>query len=171
GLGSFAPAAAFDVLDLAPAKISTMEQAVRRFNDDASKAAGSDAQTRDALRKDIGSVDGMVRFPDATPDMPWHADRPALAVYNAIARDGSIDTAIRNDATKATDAINALVLAHKESRAFAPFGGARYSDAAGPTIHDPLSKKQIDPWAPAVSETKNRFYDATNQASFVDAIG
>ncbi|MFY9740223.1 MAG: hypothetical protein WAK11_14410, partial [Candidatus Cybelea sp.] len=52
-----------------------------------------------------------------------------------------------------------LVLAHRESTSFAPFGGADYSDAAGPTIHLPTSRHQIDPWAAGgVVETKNAFY-------------
>jgi hypothetical protein len=168
-IGTFAPAAAFDVLDLAPSKIASMERAVKTFNDDAAREA-PDAGVRDALRDDVGSVDGMVRFPDATPDMPWHADRPAIAVYDAIARDGRLDERLRDDAARAAGAVNDLVLAHRESHDFAPFGGSNYGDAAGPTIHDPLTRKQVDPWAPAVSETKNRFYQTTDQGSFAGAI-
>ncbi len=94
---------------------------------------------RAALRRDIASVKGMVRFPDATPDMPWHADRPAIAMYDTIAADAKVSSQLRDDARAAADATRALVLAHKESRGFAPFDGASYADAAGPTIHAPLS--------------------------------
>ncbi len=169
GFEPFTPAAAFDVLDLAPAKLGAAERAIRSFNDDAS-AATKDATVRAALRADVKGVDGMVRFPDATPDMPWHADRPAIAVYDRIAKDSRLSDRIRNDATTASQAVRNLVLAHRESSSFDPFGGSSYKDAAGPTIHDPVTRKQIDPWAPAVSETKNRFYTATDQGAFVRAI-
>ncbi len=169
GFEPFAPAAAFDVLDLAPAKLATAERAIRTFNDDATSAA-KDSSARSALRGDVGDVQGMVRFPDATPDMPWHADRPAIAVYDRIASDARLSDAVRTDAAKASAAVNSLVLAHRESTSFDPFGGSNYKDAAGPTIHDPVTRKQIDPWAPAVSETKNRFYVATDQDAFAHAI-
>lgn len=169
GMGGFAPAAAFDVLDLGPGKIDVMDRAVRRFNDDAAALAKTPAM-RAALRDDVGRVGGMVRFPDATPDMPWHADRPAIAVYDAIAKDARLSDGVRADARAAESAVAALVLAHRESARFAPFDGASYSDAAGPTVHDPLTRGQIDPWAPSVSETHNRFYAHTDQAKFARAI-
>lgn len=170
GLEPYQPAAAFDVLDLAPSKLATAERRIRTFNDDAAKSAKADSTVRNALRADVGQVDGMVRFPDATPDMPWHADRPAIAVYDRIAGDAQLSDAIRKDAAAASAAVSDLVLAHRESSSFAPFGGSSYKDAVGPTIHDPLTSKQIDPWAPAVSETKNRFYASTDQGAFVRAI-
>ena len=56
-------------------------------------------------------------------------------------------------------AVRGLVLAHAKATSFGPFGGADYSDAAGPTVHLPTSRNQIDPWASAgVSETHNDFY-------------
>ena len=163
---SFGTAAAFDVLDCSPEKLANAEGAIKTFND----AAGADGADRAALRRDIASVKGMVRFPDATPDMPWHADRPAIAMYDTIAADAKVSSQLRDDARTAADATRALVLAHKESRGFAPFGGASYADAAGPTIHAPLSPKQLDPWAPKISETHNAFYDAVDQAKFVRAV-
>ncbi len=169
GFEPFAPAAAFDVLDLAPSKLAAAERAIRTFNDDAS-AAAEDTAVRAALRSDVKDIDGMVRFPQATPDMPWHADRPAMAVYDRIANDARLSANVRSDAAKASQAVRDLVLAHRESASFDPFGGSSYKDAAGPTIHDPVTRKQIDPWAPAVSETKNRFYVATDQGAFVHAI-
>ena len=168
-IGGIAPAAAFDVLDLNATKIASAERAIKAFNDDAASAS-KDATIRTALREDVASVQGMVRFPDATPDMPWNADRPAIAMYNAIAADRSLDTVIRNDASNAAQAIGALVLAHKESAHFAPFGGSSYRDAAGPTIHVPITRKQIDPWAPVVSETKNAFYKAVDEGKFAGAL-
>ena len=163
---SFGTAAAFDVLDCSPEKIANAERAIKTFND----AAAGDAADRSGLRRDVASVKGMVRFPEATPDMPWHADRPAIAMYNAIASDAKLSPQLRNDALAAAGATRALVMAHRESRSFGPFDGASYADAAGPTIHAPLSSKAVDPWAPKVSETKNAFYDAVDQAKFVGVV-
>jgi hypothetical protein len=165
----YGPAAAFDVLDLAPEKIANAEHAIKRFNDDLAGAARS-RETRSAVREDVRAIDGMVRFPGATRDMPWHADRPAMAVYDTIASDGRLDDAIRSDAKAASQAVAALVLAHRESDGFAPFGGAGYTDAAGPTIHAPVKPSQIDSWAPSISETNNAFYDAVDQAKFVRVV-
>lgn len=163
---SFGTAAAFDVLDCSPEKIANAERAIKTFND----AVAGDATDRAAIRRDVGSVDGMVRFPEATPDMPWHADRPAIAVYSSVASDGSLPAQLRSAARGAADATRALVMAHKESRGFGPFDGSSYADAVGPTIHTPLSPKQIDPWAPKISETNNAFYDSVDQAKFVRAV-
>jgi hypothetical protein len=167
--GSFGPAAAFDVLDLDPAKIAKADAAIKRFNDDASDAA-RDRSVRSALRGDIKAFDGMARFPEATPDMPWHADRPAIAVYDKISGDARVGSQVRADARDARDAVRDLVLAHRESSGFDPFGGADYSDAAGPTLHLPTSSKQIDSWAPAISETDNDFYKNVDQDRLVGVL-
>jgi hypothetical protein len=169
-IGGIGPAAAFDVLDLDSKKLAAAESAIKAFNDDAASAAHADAGARDALRNDVASVQGMVRFPDATPDMPWHADRPAIATYNAVASDTALDATLRGEARRASDAVAALVLAHKESAHFAPFDGSSYRDAAGPTIHVPVTPKQIDPWAPKVSETNNAFYRDTDAAKITGAL-
>lgn len=51
------------------------------------------------------------------------------------------------------------MLAHRESKSFDAFGGADYSDAAGPTLHLPTKPSQVDPWASnGISETDNAFY-------------
>ena len=159
GAQSWHPAAAFDVLDLAPQKWNAVEGSIRAFNDLAAHAARRDAA---AIREDAGAIDGMARFPEATPDMPWRADRPALAVYGTIAADGRLPQNVRSAAAAAADSVVATVLAHGESGAFAPFGGSDFSDAAGPTVHFPVRVGQIDPWAPAVSETNNSFYRAVD---------
>ncbi len=65
---------------------------------------------------------------------------------------------MRNAATRARDAIADTVLAHRESDDFEPFNDADYSNAWGPTVHFPVTPKQIDAWAPQVSETDNAFY-------------
>jgi hypothetical protein len=46
------------------------------------------------------------------------------------------------------------------ARALSPngFGGPDYRDAVGPTVHFATSAKQLDPWAPKVSETHTAFY-------------
>lgn len=165
----YSGAAAFDVLDLNAKKIATAENAIKSLNDDVASAA-KDTSTRSEIRDDVRGVDGMVRFPEATPDMPWHADRPAMAMYRALANDTRLDASLRNDATAAAGAVGSLVMAHKESSAFAPFDGADYRDAVGPTVHAPVTPKQIDPWAPAVSETDNSFYAKTDQDKFVRAV-
>lgn len=158
------PAAAFDVLDLEPSKMHAVETSVKTLND-AIVSRTTDRAEIAAVRSDAAKVRGMVRFPDATPDMPWHADRPAIALYNALARDGRLDSSVRNAAAAAAHDVGSLVLAHGESRSFAPFGGSNYTDAVGPTVHFPLNGKQIDPWAPHVSETHNRFFAATDAAA------
>jgi hypothetical protein len=158
------PAAAFDVLDLNPAKMREIEGAVKTLNDAiaARKHAKSEIA---AIRQDVRANHGMVRFPDATPDMPWHADRPAIALYDTIASDGRLDPAMRQAAKDASSAVRDIVIAHKESRDFKPFGGSDYSDAVGPTVHFPVKAAQIDPWGPKVSETHNRFFDETDAAA------
>ena len=161
--GGFGPAAAFDVLDLDPAKVRNAESAIKQLNDDVAKT-GRDPDVRAAIRQDARGVEGMVRFPDATRDMPWRADRPAMAFYDALANDGRLSSTVRRDAASAERNVSDLVLAHKESSGFAPFGGADYSDAVGPTVHLPTSRRQIDPWANAgVSETDNAFYKKVDQ--------
>lgn len=160
--GGFGPAAAFDVLDLDPAKVRSAESAIKRLNDGVANAAG-DPSVRSAVRQDARSIGGMVRFPDGNR-LPWRADRPAMAFYDALANDGRLGAAVRDDASAAERAVSQLVLAHGESAHFAPFGGADYSDAVGPTIHLPTNRKQIDPWANAgMSETDNAFYAKVDQ--------
>jgi hypothetical protein len=162
---SIRPAAAFDVLDLDAAKIARAEGTIKTFND-AAIGAAKNAAARAALREDVRETDGMVRFPQATKDMPWHADRPAISVYDTIASDGRLDARLRCDAAAARDAVARLVLAHRESSGFPPFGGADYSDAAGPTMHFPTTHRQIDPWAAhGISETDNAFYRSTGQGA------
>jgi hypothetical protein len=170
GLGSFGPAAAFDVLDLDPAKIASTERAIKKFNDDVA-AQAHEPGVRGAIRDDARSIDGMVRFPDATSDMPWRADRPAIAFYDGVARDNRLSDSIRKDAKGASDAVRNIVLAHRESTQFEPFDGSDYSDAAGPTVHVPTSRNQIDPWAQdGVSETNNAFYKNVDQGKFVGVV-
>jgi hypothetical protein len=168
--GGFGPAAAFDVLDLDSAKMRLAEAAIKRLNDDVAMAA-NDPAVRGAVRQDARSIPGMVRFPDAGKDMPWRADRPAIAFYGALAGDGRLDQRLRSDAAAAAVAVRGLVLAHGESARFKPFGGADYSDAIGPTVHLPTSRKQIDPWASAgVTETHNNFYDGVDEAAMTRVL-
>ncbi|MDP9018275.1 MAG: hypothetical protein M3N19_08135, partial [Candidatus Eremiobacteraeota bacterium] len=164
---SWGPAAAFDVLDLNAAKWNTVEQTVKNLNDAIGRAPRDEADT---LRRDAATVPGMVRFPEATPDMPWHADRPAIALYNAIAADAHLDANLRDAATQASAAVASTVLAHRESHNFAPFGDACYADAAGPTTHFPINPGQVDPWAPGVSETHNAFYKTVDGSAVARTI-
>ncbi len=96
---------------------------------------------------------------------------PAIAFYDTLASDGRLDASLRGDARNAADAVRGLVLAHSERDEFPPFGGADYSDAAGPTVHLPTTRGQIDPWASAgVSETDNAFYRAVDQGTMTRVL-
>lgn len=161
---TWSPAAAFDVLDLAAVKIKGVVDAVKAL-DDGIVARKDDRAQIAAIRDDASSVKGMVRFPEATPDMPWHADRPAIALYDRLAHDARLDTGLRAAAKDAGERVSSLILAHKEARSFAPFDGSNYSDAVGPTVHFPVNASQVDPWAPTVTETHNRFFSATDAAA------
>jgi hypothetical protein len=166
GAGTFAwkPAAAFDVLDLDPQKRAAVERSVKAFNDAVASRSADDKAVA-MLRDDARSVQGMVRFSDATPDMPWHADRPAMALYAKIASDGRLDTQLRAAAANAESSVRALVTAHGESASFEPFGGSDYRDAVGPTVHFPVTEKSIDPWGPRITETRNTFFAETDAAA------
>ncbi len=157
--GPYAPAAAFSVLDLAPTKWAELENDVRALNDRIGAATQREAP---AIREDARAIAGMVRFPEATSDMPWKADRPALTLYDTLAQDGRLNVGLREAAREAAKAVAATVLAHRESDDFAPFHGADYSDAIGPTVHFPADAAQFDPWSPNVSETHNRFFASTD---------
>ena len=168
--GGFGPAAAFDVLDLDPAKMRAAEANIKRLNDDVGAEAGANG-VRGIVREDARAIQGMVRFPEASKDMPWRADRPAIAFYDTLAGDGRLDARLRSDAGAAANAVRSLVLGHRESGEFAPFGGADYSDAAGPTIHLPTTRNQIDPWASGgVVETKNDFYNNVDEAAMTRVL-
>ena len=78
---------------------------------------------------------------------------------------------LRAKAAAASKAVGDIVLAHKESGAFKPFGGVDYGDATGPTVHLPTTRKQIDPWAAhGVSETDNDFYKAVDGDAVAGAL-
>jgi hypothetical protein len=158
---TWGPAAAFDVLDLSRVKIRDVEQAARALND-AIAARKNNRTEINAIRRDAASVEGMVRFPEATPDMPWHADRPAIALYNTLVEDSRLDNGLRTAAKAAAQSVASLVIAHAESSHFQPFDGANYADAVGPTVHFPVNPSQIDPWSPKITETHNRFFAETD---------
>jgi hypothetical protein len=153
---SFKPAAAFDVIDLDPAKMKAVHDTVAQLNASLAEAAGHRSQ-RAAIREDARAIDGMVRFPEGK-SLPWRADRPAIALYDTFSQDGRLDPTVRAAAARARDAIADTVLAHRESDDFEPFNDADYSNAWGPTVHFPVTARQIDAWAPQVSETDNAFY-------------
>jgi len=166
------PAAAFDVLDLDPAKIAAVRSAVARFNTSAVglRHMPSGAELLHDLRFDIRSVPGMARF-DHSADMVYHADRPAEAVYDAIASDERLPKAVRSAAAGAKDAVSALVLAHREYAWFSPLNSS-YADAVGPTEHLPLTPQQYDPWSSGgVTETHNEFFGAVHGRELARALG
>lgn len=156
GPGGFRTSAAFDVIDLDPKKIADIEASVKTL-DACLVQAAHDRNERTAIRQDAKAVDGMVRFPEGKR-LPWRADRPAMALYTAFAQDERLDKSVREAAMRAADSIGGAILAHRESGAFAPFNNANYSDAIGPTVHFPVTRGQVDPWAPQMSETDNAFY-------------
>jgi hypothetical protein len=164
----FGPAAAFDVFDLAPKKIAKVESSVKAL-DAALADAAKDRSARAAIREDARAIDGMVRFPEGK-GLPWRADRPAIALYDTFAQDGRLDASVRTAAAKARDAIASTVLAHRESDDFAPFNDADYSNAYGPTVHFPVTPKQIDSWAPQISETDNDFYKSVGAGDLSRAV-
>ena len=166
--GQFGPAAAFDVFDLDPKKIAGIETTVRTLDAALANAAHKRAD-RAVIREDAKAIHGMVRFPGATT-LPWRADRPALTLYQTFAEDGRLGADVRSAARDAAAAIGLSVLAHGESDDFAPFHDADYSDAAGPTVHFPVSGAQIDSWAPEVSETDNAFYHSVGAGKLAKAV-
>ncbi len=167
--GGFAPAAAFDVIDLDPKKTSAVAASIRSL-DAALVTAASDRAMRFAIREDARNVDGMVRFPEGDT-MPWRADRPAIALYRELSQDARLTPEVRAAALHAGVAVAATVLAHRESSDFAPFNDADYSDAYGPTVHFPVAHRQIDTWAKdGISETDNAFYKSVGAADLAKAI-
>jgi hypothetical protein len=163
----YGPAAAFDVLDLDPQKIVVMEHSVKQLNA-AIVTAAKDPHAKAEIKADSRDIEGMTRSQD--PRLPWHIDKPAEELYGVLAQDRMLSAELRAAARNAESAIAATVMAHGESRGFAPFGDASYRDAVGPTVHFPLSKKQIDPWAPIMSETKNAFAKQVDEASVARAL-
>jgi hypothetical protein len=102
--------------------------------------------------------------------LPWRADRPAIALYDKLASDARLPQKVRDDANAASGAIRSAVLAHRESHAFAPYGGVSYSNAIGPTVHAPIRENQIDPWAPQMTETANAFWKDVDAARLTNAL-
>jgi len=164
----FGPAAAFDVIDLDPQKTAAVEVAVTRL-DAVLTAAAHDRVERGAIREDAKAIDGMVRFPEGK-SLPWRADRPAIALYETFAQDGRLGQDVRAAALAARNAVANTVLAHRESDDFAPFNDADYSNAYGPTIHFPVTPKQIDGWAPQISETDNAFYKSVGAGDLARVV-
>ncbi|HXW50635.1 MAG TPA: hypothetical protein VEJ41_01490 [Candidatus Acidoferrales bacterium] len=172
GSDAYHPAAAFDVFDLDPKKIAAVRSQVGQFNEQVAQAASCKQghEYVQDVRSDLRSVRGMVRF-DHSAKMPWHADRPAIASYQAVAADDRLPSPLRDAALHAADAVRDLVLAHKESASFGPFHSS-YADAVGPTVHLPITRQLYDSWADqGVVETHNDFFDAVNGRSFARAVG
>jgi len=153
---AFAPAASFSVLDTAPETMAQIRTAVKTLDDDLIAAIKKNPALAPHVRADERDVQGMARGEKAT--LPWRADRPAIALYVKLASDARLPQTVRDDAIAAADAVRSSVLAHRESREFAPYGGVSYSDAIGPTVHAPIRENQIDPWVPQMTETANAFW-------------
>lgn len=165
----FGPAAAFDVFDLAPEKIANVERSIAALDRTLASAVAHDRASRAVIREDARAVGGMMRFPQGK-GTPWLADRPAVALYQTLSEDGRLSRDVRAAALDARNAVAATVLAHRESDAFAPFGGSDYSDAYGPTVHFPITPRQVDTWAPNISETDNAFYKTVGAADLTKVL-
>ena len=165
----FGPAAAFDVIDLSPEKTAKVAKTVAALDAALVGAVRSDRSARTAIREDARAIDGMARFPEGK-GTPWRADRPAIALYQTLSEDGRLSADVRTAALAARDAIADTVLAHRESDDFAPFNHADFSDAYGPTVHFPISRAQIDAWAPQISETDNAFYKSVGAADLTKVV-
>lgn len=168
GMGTYTPAAAMDVLDLDPQKIAAMRAAVKQLDHALAGAASGSERAQGAILDDARSVDGMVRFDDGS--LPWHADRPAMALYDTFAGDARLSNDVRKAAAVASHAVGDLILGHKESGAFGPFGGTSYRDAVGPTVHFATSPGELNPWAPKVTETHTAFYKEVGAAKLDHAL-
>jgi hypothetical protein len=170
GLGgqTYKPAAAMDVLDLDSTKIATMRDAVKALDNALTGEVRNSDSAQAAVLDDANSVDGMVRFDKG--NLPWHADRPAIALYDTFAADKRLSNDVRTAAATASKAVGDLVLAHAESHGFAPFAGADYRDAVGPTVHVATTPKQLDPWAPKISETHTAFYKEVGASKLDQAL-
>jgi hypothetical protein len=170
GIGGMAykPAAAMDVLDLSPDKIGAMRDAVKTLDHALVGEIRNSDSAQSAVLDDANSVDGMVRFDHG--NLPWHADRPAIALYDTFASDARLSNDVRSAATAASKAVGDLVLAHGESHGFAPFAGADYRDAVGPTVHFATTPGQVDPWAPKISETHTAFYKEVGASKLDHAL-
>jgi hypothetical protein len=170
GIGgqTYKPAAAMDVLDLDPKKIATMREAVKALDHALTGEVRDSDSAQKVVLEDANSVDGMVRFDQGK--LPWHADRPAIALYDTFAADTRLSNDVRSAAATASKAVGDLVLAHQESHGFAPFAGADYRDAVGPTVHFATDPKQLDPWAPKISETHTAFYKEVGAAKLDRAL-
>lgn len=164
----FAPAAAFDVIDLDPQKATAVQSAVKHLDGELTNAAANRTQ-RAAIRQDARAIDGMVRFPEGKA-LPWRADRPAIALYETFSQDGRLSESVRAAALAARNAVADTVLAHRESDDFAPFNDADYTNAYGPTVHFPVTPKQIDGWAPQISETDNAFYKSVGAGALAKVV-
>ena len=172
GSDGYHPAAAFDVLDLEPKKMDAIRQAVSAFygSVEALPRHGDAADAVADVKTDMSAVKGMARF-DHSADMPWHADRPAIAVFDRVAADDRLPQNVRDAASRASTAVRAIVLAHGEAKFFGPFRTS-YADAAGPTAHLPTTRKSYDGWAEAgVTETHNDFFDAVDGRGLARAVG
>jgi hypothetical protein len=170
GIGSevFAPAAAFSVLDTSAQTMGAIGGAVKKLDDDLIAALEKNPALAPHVRSDERSVRGMARCEKSS--LPWRADRPAIALYEKLASDARLPQNVRDDARSAAGAVRNAVLAHREFRAFEPYGGIDYRDAVGPTVHAPLRENQIDPWVPDMTETANAFWNDVDGARLANAL-
>ena len=145
-----------------------MRDAVKTLDHALTSEVRNSESAQSAVLDDANSVDGMVRFDHGK--LPWHADRPAIALYDTFAKDTRLSNDVRGAATTASKAVGDLVLAHAESHGFEPFDGADYRDAVGPTVHFATTPGQVDPWYPKMSETHTAFYKEVGAAKLDHAL-
>lgn len=165
---AYAPAASFSVLDTSPQTMAQIRSAVKTLDDDLAAAIKKSPALAPHVRSDERDVHGMARGEKQA--LPWRADRPAIALYDKLASDARLPQKVRDDARAAADAVGRSVLAHRESRAFEPYGGVSYSDAVGPTVHAPVRESQVDPWVPQMTETANAFWKGVDADRLTNAL-
>ncbi|MGH7715271.1 MAG: hypothetical protein ACREML_04660, partial [Vulcanimicrobiaceae bacterium] len=158
----------FSVLDTSPEKMAQIRNAVKTLDDDLATAIHKNPSLAPHIRADERAVHGMARAESAS--LPWRADRPAIALYDKLASDARLPQNVCDDARAAAGAVRSAVLAHRESRAFEPYGGVGYSDAIGPTVHAPIRENQIDPWAPQMTETANAFWKDVDAGKLTNVL-
>jgi len=167
---TYAPAAAFDVLDISPDKMDAVQQAETAFNLQLIGTLRQQSSLRRVILQDINAVPGMQRD-EPTALVPWHADRPAIELYTRIAADRRLPVELRQAADTARAAVAQTILWHAEmGKNPVGFGAMGYRDAVGPTTNFPGTPGQIDPLNPTISAQQNPYQVITWRSSAIATL-
>jgi hypothetical protein len=153
---------------LAPGTPTSVAEDIAKHIDDPDAMAK--AVVKDTMSTKYG-MGGATYKPTAAMDVLDLDPKKIATVRDAVKTlDHTLTSEVRSAATAASKAVGDLVLAHAESKGFEPFGGADYRDAVGPTVHFATDPKQLDPWAPKISETHTGFYKEVGAAKLDHAL-